>query len=74
MQRCLVHVLRNIRVDLTNKPGSEARREPLRPLRRLTKTSTADAAAAWLKDLNAWHVRHGGYLKEKPPTGRIPYM
>ena len=64
-QRCLVHVLRNTRVDLTNRPKSEAGRALLRLARRLTKISTVDGAANWLAELNAWHGEHGDYLKER---------
>lgn len=45
VQRCLVHVLRNTRVDLTNRPKSEAGRALLKLARRLTKISTVDGAA-----------------------------
>lgn len=71
-QRCLVHVLRNTRVDLTNRPKSEAGRALLRLARRLTKISTVDGAANWLAELNAWHGEHGDYLKERTTAKQDP--
>ncbi|WP_163229679.1 IS1249 family transposase [Bifidobacterium aerophilum] len=72
VQRCLVHVLRNTRVDLTNKPRSAAGRTLLKLARGLTEISTADGAAAWLADLNAWHGEHGDYLKERTTAKQDP--
>lgn len=72
VQRCLVHVLRNTRVDLTSRPKSEAGRALLRLARRLTKISTADGAAVWLAELNAWHAEHGDYLKERTTAKQDP--
>ncbi|OXM99221.1 IS3509a transposase [Bifidobacterium vansinderenii] len=72
VQRCLVHVLRNTRVDLTNNPKSEAGRKLLKLARGLTKVKTADEAAAWLADLNAWHGEHGDYLKERTTAKQDP--
>lgn len=67
VQRCLVHVLRNTRVDPTHKPKSEVGKTLLNLARELTRvgTGTADEAAAWLADLNAWHGEHGDHLKER---------
>ncbi|KAB8287351.1 IS3509a transposase [Bifidobacterium ramosum] len=72
VQRCLVHVLRNTRVDLTNKPKSEAGKALLRLARGLTRVRTADEAAIWLTDLNAWHAEHGDYLKERTTAKQDP--
>lgn len=72
VQRCLVHVLRNTRVDLTNRPKSDAGKELLRLARGLTKVKTADDAVTWLADLNAWHTKHGDYLKERATAKQDP--
>ncbi|MBW3089111.1 IS1249 family transposase [Bifidobacterium sp. 82T24] len=72
VQRCLVHALRNTRVDLTNRPKSEAGRTLLELARRLTKVKSADEAAAWLTDLNRWHGKHGDYLKERTRAADDP--
>lgn len=65
VQHCLVHVLRNTRVDLTDRPKSEAGKTLLKLARRLTKVKTSEEVAAWLADLNRWHGEYGDYLKER---------
>jgi hypothetical protein len=65
IQRCLVHVLRSTRTDLTNKPRSGAGRELLKLARRLTKIRDGSQAAAWLVGLNRWHDEHGAFIKER---------
>jgi len=72
VQRCLVHVLRNTRVDLTNRPRGEAGRGLLGLARRLVRVTTADEAAAWLKELNDWHGRHDDHLKEHTVAKQDP--
>lgn len=72
VQRCLVHVLRNTRVGLTNRPRGEAGRELPGLARRLVRVTTADEAAAWLKELNDWHGRHDDHLKERTVAKQDP--
>lgn len=72
VQRCLVHVLRNTRTDLTNRPKSQAGRDLLRLVRGLAKVKTADDAAVWLTDLNTWHGEHDGYLRERTTARQDP--
>lgn len=72
VQRCLVHVLRNTRVDLTNRPKSEAGGELLGLARRLVRVTTADEDAAWLKELNDWHGRHDDHFKERTTAKQDP--
>lgn len=72
VQRCLVHVLRNTRRDLTGRPRTEAGRELLRLARRITRIADADGAAAWLASLNAWHSRHGGFIAERTMAEDAP--
>ena len=57
IQRCLVHVQRNTRTDLTSRPRLEAGRELKKLSDRLTKIHDAEAAAKWGEALNAWHLR-----------------
>ena len=47
IQRCLVHVQRNTRADLTSKPRLQAGRELKKLSDRLTKIHDAEAAARW---------------------------
>lgn len=72
VQRCLVHVLRNTRRDLTGRPRSEAGRELLRLARRITKVADADGAAAWLASLNAWHAEYGSLVRQRTRAGEDP--
>ncbi|KAB7789685.1 IS3509a transposase [Bifidobacterium leontopitheci] len=65
VQRCLVHVLRNTRADLTNRPESEAGRGLLALARALGGVTDADGARAWLRDLNDWYTKHEAFLKER---------
>lgn len=72
VQRCLVHVLRNTRRDLTGRPRSEAGRELLRLARRITKVADADGAAAWLASLNAWHAGYGELIRQRTRAREDP--
>lgn len=72
VQRCLVHVLRNTRRDLTGRPRSEAGRELLRLARRITKVADADGAAAWLASLNAWHAEYGSLVRQRTRAREDP--
>ncbi|WP_420795467.1 IS1249 family transposase [Bifidobacterium tsurumiense] len=72
VQRCLVHVLRNTRRDLTSRPRTDAGRELLALARRLPRVSDGAAAAGWLSDLNGWHLRHGAFIKERTTAGADP--
>lgn len=72
VQRCLVHVLRNTRVDLTNRPRSEAGRELLRLARRITRVADADGAAAWLAGPDRWHGEYGESVKQRTRAREDP--
>lgn len=65
IQRCLVHVQRNTRADLTSKPRLQAGRELKKLSDRLTKIHDAEAAARWGGALNAWHIRWRDFINER---------
>ncbi|OXM99238.1 IS1249 family transposase [Bifidobacterium vansinderenii] len=65
IQRCLVHVQRNTRADLTSKPRLEAGRELKKLSDRLTKVHDAEQAAKWGEALNAWHLRWRDFIDER---------
>ncbi|PLS28829.1 transposase [Bifidobacterium parmae] len=65
IQRCLVHVQRNTRTDLTSKPRLEAGGELKRLSDRLTKVHDAGQAARWGEALNAWHLRWKDFVNER---------
>ena len=57
VQRCLVHVQRDTRADLTGKPRLETGRELKRLADMLTRIHEPGAAVRWGGALNAWHGR-----------------
>ena len=65
VQRCLVHVQRNVRTYLTGRPRTEAGKALLRLGRALTRITTAAQAAAWLGGLNDWHQSYGHLVKAR---------
>ncbi|WP_082123928.1 IS1249 family transposase [Arthrobacter sp. YC-RL1] len=65
VQRCLVHIQRNVRTQLTLKPKTTAGKA-LRALSlRLTRIKTRDEATAWIALFAAWHTEFQHYLNEK---------
>ena len=65
IQRCLVHVQRNTRTDLTSRPRLQAGRELKRLSDRLTSVETAGQAVRWGEALNAWHERWKDFIAER---------
>ncbi len=65
LQRCLEHVRRDCRTDLTLRPRTQAGRELKRIVGLLASTRDEESARLFLQALNAWHNRWGGYIKEK---------
>ena len=65
IQRCLVHVQRNTRTDLTSRPGLQAGRELKRLSDGLTSVGTAGQAVRWGEALNAWHERWKDFIAER---------
>lgn len=65
VQRCLVHVQRNVRTHLTTRPKTEAGKALWALARSLTGISTADEAVDWLGHLHQWHALHGHLTRER---------
>ena len=65
IRRCLVHVQRNTRTDLTSRPRLQAGRELKRLSDRLTSVETAGQAVRWGEALNAWHERWKDFIAER---------
>ena len=65
IQRCLVHVQRNTRTDLTSRPRLQAGRELKRLSDGLTSVETAGQAVRWGEALNAWHERWKDFIAER---------
>ncbi len=65
VQRCLVHVQRNVRRYLTTRPRTEAGKT-LRALSlALTKITTLEQATDWQLRLHAWHQVYGEVINAK---------
>ncbi|NLT56398.1 MAG: hypothetical protein GXX79_17935 [Actinomycetales bacterium] len=74
MQRCLVHVARDVRRHLTTRPRTQAGRALWALTRALTKVDTLDAATAWLTRLNDWHTTHGHLVRERTYRTQTPFV
>lgn len=65
IQRCLVHVRRDTRVDLTSRPKLEAGRELKRLSDALARVHDAEGAVRWGEALNAWRMRWKAFVDER---------
>ncbi|MGP9652490.1 IS1249 family transposase [Glutamicibacter sp. AOP38-B1-38] len=65
IQRCLVHIQRNVRTYLTLNPRLPAGKS-LRSLSlKLTNIRTQEAAAQWMAAFAAWHAQHQDLINER---------
>lgn len=65
IQRCLVHIQRNVRRDLTRRPRTTPGKQLAKLNYALTKIQTLDEAAEWMAALATWHSEHQGFLQQK---------
>ncbi|NEE01675.1 IS1249 family transposase [Phytoactinopolyspora halotolerans] len=65
VQRCLVHVQRNMRTYLTSKPRTDAGKALWALGKQLTRLPEPDDAAKWLVGLNAWHELYGHLTRQR---------
>lgn len=65
IQRCLVHVQRDSRRDLTSRPRLQAGRELKRLADTITGIHDTEQAAAWAVQLHEWHNRWRDMLAER---------
>lgn len=65
LQRCLIHVHRNNKKDLTKNPGTEAGKALLVISKRLLKVKTKEEAAQWMEALNAFYQVYEDWIKER---------
>ena len=65
IQRCLVHVQRDTRTDLSCKPRLQAGRALKKLSDMLTRIHDAETATGWGEALNAWHERWKDLLAER---------
>jgi len=69
VQRCLVHIQRNVRTYLTTNPRTDAGKELRKISLALTKIKTIDQAIAWQQALDQWYQKHGELLKQRTYAG-----
>jgi len=65
IQRCLVHIQRNVRRYLTRRPRTVPSKQLAKLNYALTKIHSLEQAAEWMAALAAWHSAHHGFLKQK---------
>jgi len=71
VQRCLVHVQRNMRTYLTMKPRTDAGRSLWALARGLTRVKTTEQADAWLHRLNDWYSVFGELTKQRTYANQL---
>ncbi|OZG54535.1 Transposase, Mutator family [Alloscardovia macacae] len=72
IQRCLVHVLRDCRRDLTSAPKSMAGRALWKLAKDLFEVQTYDDVADWVARLHAWYQYYKHLLNEKTFAKNCP--
>lgn len=76
VQRCLVHLQRNVRTHLTTKPRTIPGKELRQLSLLLTKITNTSQAAAWLAALADFHHRHQDFIYARTyraqHTGPVP--
>ncbi len=65
IQRCLVHIQRNIRQVTTTRPKTKQHKALRKLGRDLPSIGTTEQAIEWQKKLAAWHQLYDPWLKEK---------
>lgn len=65
VQRCLVHVQRNVRRYLTTRPRTDAGKALRAISLALTKIRTLEQALAWQTSLHTWHQLYGEVINTK---------
>ena len=65
VQRCLVHVQRNVRKHVTTRSKTEAGRALWGLAKRLTRVKTVDESITWLQLLAAWETQFLHLTKER---------
>jgi len=65
VQRCLVHIQRNLRRHLTRRPRTTPGKHLAKLNYALTNIRALDGAAEWMTALASWHSTHQVFLNEK---------
>ncbi len=76
IQRCLVHIKRQVKTYLSARPQSDAGKDLLRISRRLTYITTHEQSALWLLEMHQWEQHYKAYVNARsnnPISGRYWY-
>jgi AraC-like DNA-binding protein len=76
LQRCLVHVKRQVRNYLSRKPKLEQAKELLALSSRITRIRIHPQRTQWLYELHQWYESNKAFINEQtlnPETGRLWY-
>lgn len=65
LQRCTVHVAREIETWITRKPQTVAAQELLELVHLLNGVQTHDEAQLWIRAFVDWHRQHEPFINEK---------
>jgi transposase-like protein len=65
IQRCLVHIKRQVQNYLSRKPKLELAKELLLISKQITSIRSIDQANFWLVDLHNWHEKNKEFINEK---------
>lgn len=72
VQRCLVHVHRDTRRDLTGRPRTEAGRALLALSKKLLSITTTEQATKWLGLLNDFGTHYHSWLNQRTTAAQDP--
>lgn len=72
IQRCLVHIQRNIRTVTTSRPKIDQHKALYRLGLDLTKITTIDKAISWQQGLAAFHDLYDTWLAERTDKNEVP--
>jgi len=70
VQRCIIHVIRQAKAWLTQKPQTQAGKELLALVRVLPHVHTRRQKRRWLRAYRHWLKRHEAFLKERSYHGK----
>lgn len=65
IQRCLIHIHRQAKAWLTQRPKTDAGKELLIIVKNLIRIETKRQKQVWLKSFDEWLKKHDNFLKER---------
>lgn len=68
IQRCLIHVIRQSNIWLTQNPKTKAGKDLLLLVQQLTNIQTKRQKRKWINSFRYWNRRHKKFLKERTET------